>query len=50
MNPAGVAARLAAGMRVIGVLTSHSAAELGAAHAFVDDLTGVPAVAVGLVP
>jgi len=47
--PAGVAAGLAAGMHVIGVLTSHSAAELGAAHAFVGDLTGVPAVAAGLV-
>jgi sugar-phosphatase len=47
--PAGVAAGLAAGMHVIGVLTSHSAAELGAAHAFVDDLRAVPAVAAGLV-
>jgi len=47
--PAGVAAGLAAGMHVIAVLTSHGAAELGTAHAFVDDLAGVPAIAAGLV-
>ncbi len=46
--PAGVAAGLAAGMRVIAVLTSHSAAELAGAHAFVADLQGVRGVAAGL--
>jgi sugar-phosphatase len=43
--PAGVAAGLAAGMRVVAVLTSHSAAALAGAHAFVEDLRGVEGVA-----
>jgi sugar-phosphatase len=46
--PAGVAAGLAAGMRVIGVLTSHPASALAGAHAFVGDLVGVEAVAAAL--
>jgi sugar-phosphatase len=47
--PAGVAAGLAAGMRVIAVLTSHAPDDLGAAHAFVRDLVDVQAVAARLV-
>lgn len=47
--PAGVAAALAAGMAVVGVLTSHTRAELGAAHAFVPDLLDVPKIAARLV-
>jgi sugar-phosphatase len=47
--PAGVAAGLAAGMKVIGVLTSHAPEELGAADAFARDLVGVPAIAARLV-
>ena len=47
--PAGVAAGLAAGMRVIGVLTSHSRSELAGADAYVEDLRGVAAVAARLV-
>lgn len=46
--PAGVAAGLAAGMHVIALLTSHAAGELGAAHAFAEDLVGVPAIAARL--
>jgi sugar-phosphatase len=46
--PAGVAAGLAAGMHVIALLTSHSADELGGAHAFAEDLAGVPAIAARL--
>lgn len=47
--PAGVAAGLAAGMRVVAVLTSHPRGALEGAHAFVADLTGVPAIAARLV-
>jgi mannitol-1-/sugar-/sorbitol-6-phosphatase len=47
--PAGVAAGLAAGMRVVGVLTSRGESELGAAHAFAADLVEVPAIAARLV-
>ena len=47
--PAGVAAGLAAGMRVIGVLTSHARSELAGADAYVEDLRGVAAVAARLV-
>jgi sugar-phosphatase len=47
--PAGVAAARAAGMRVIGVLTSHSPSELEGADAYVEDLRGVAAVAARLV-
>jgi sugar-phosphatase len=39
--PAGVAAAQAAGMRVIGVATAFSAAELADADAVIDDLTGL---------
>jgi sugar-phosphatase len=46
--PAGVAAGLAGGMRVIGVLTSHAREELAGADAYVDDLRGVAAVAARL--
>jgi sugar-phosphatase len=46
--PAGVAAGLAAGMRVIAVLTSHDAAALAGADAFVADLLDVPALAARL--
>jgi sugar-phosphatase len=47
--PAGVAAARAAGMKVIGVLTSHSRPELEGADAYVEDLRGVAAVAARLV-
>lgn len=47
--PAGVAAARAAGMAVVGVLTSHTRDELGAAHAFVPDLLDVPKIAARLV-
>jgi sugar-phosphatase len=47
--PAGVAAGLAAGMHVIGVLTSHASADLVGAHAFVTDLRDVATVAARLV-
>jgi len=47
--PVGVAAARAAGMRVIGVLTSHSRSALEGADAYVDDLRGVAAVAARLV-
>jgi sugar-phosphatase len=47
--PAGVAAGLAAGMRVIAVLTSHPRVALAGASAFVPDLTDVPALAAQLV-
>jgi sugar-phosphatase len=47
--PAGIAAGLAAGMRVVAVLTSHPREALAGAHAFVDDLTDVAAVAAVLV-
>jgi mannitol-1-/sugar-/sorbitol-6-phosphatase len=47
--PAGVAAGLAAGMHVVAVLTSHPRSALEGAHAFVADLTGLPAVAARLV-
>lgn len=47
--PAGVAAGLAAGMLVIAVLTTHAPDDLGAAHAFVRDLVGVPEIATRLV-
>ncbi len=47
--PAGIAAGLAAGMHVIAVLTSHERAELAGAHAFVEDLRDVPAIAARLV-
>ncbi len=47
--PAGVAAGRAAGMRVIGVLTSHSRDELTGADAYVEDLRGVAEVAARLV-
>jgi sugar-phosphatase len=47
--PAGVEAGLAAGMHVIAALTSHAPDELGAAHAFVRDLLGVPEIAARLV-
>ncbi|HUR85821.1 MAG TPA: HAD-IA family hydrolase [Solirubrobacteraceae bacterium] len=47
--PAGVAAGLAAEMRVIAVLTSHSRSELTGAHAYVADLRGVRALAAELV-
>jgi sugar-phosphatase len=47
--PAGVAAGLTAGMRVIAVLTSHARSELAGAHAFAPDLVGVAAVAAALV-
>jgi hypothetical protein len=36
-------------MRVVAVLTSHPAALLAGAHAFVKDLTDVPAIAARLV-
>jgi sugar-phosphatase len=47
--PAGVAAGLAAGMRVVAVLTSHSRGALPGAHAYVEDLRGVEVVAAELV-
>lgn len=47
--PAGVAAGLAAGMRVIAVTTSHAAGDLRAAHALVADLVGAPELAARLV-
>ena len=47
--PAGVAAGRAAGMKVIGVLTSHARSELEGADAYVEDLRGVAAVAARLV-
>jgi sugar-phosphatase len=47
--PAGVAAGLAAGMRVVAVLTSHPREALRGADAFVEDLTEVPAIAASLV-
>jgi sugar-phosphatase len=47
--PAGVAAGLAAGMRVIAVLTSHPRSALEGAHAFVADVTDVAAIAARLV-
>jgi sugar-phosphatase len=47
--PAGVAAGRAAGMHVIGVLTSHGRAELEGAGAYVEDLRDVAAVAARLV-
>jgi sugar-phosphatase len=43
--PAGVQAALAAGMRVIGVLTTHARHELPGAVAYVDDLRDVPRLA-----
>jgi sugar-phosphatase len=46
--PAGVAAGRAAGMHVIGVLTSHPASALAGAHALVGDLVDVAAVAARL--
>lgn len=47
--PSGVAAVRAAGMRCVGVATTHAATSLGAADIVVDDLTGVvwPPVTVG---
>jgi sugar-phosphatase len=48
--PAGVVAGLAAGMRVVAVLTSHSQSELVGAHAWVEDLVGVAGVAAALGP
>ncbi len=48
--PAGVQAGLAAGMRVVAVLTTHRPQELDGAHAFVADLVGVSAVAARLAP
>jgi len=47
--PAGVVAGRAAGMRVIGVLTSHAAVALEGADVFVGDLVGVAGVAAQLV-
>jgi sugar-phosphatase len=47
--PAGVQAALAAGMRVIGVLTTHARDELPGAAAYVDDLRDVPRLARSLV-
>jgi sugar-phosphatase len=47
--PAGVAAGRAAGMHVIGVLTSHPEPALHGAHALVGDLVDVAAVAARLV-
>jgi sugar-phosphatase len=47
--PAGVAAGLAAGMHVVGVLTSHPRDALAGAHAFIEDLTDVTAIAAVLV-
>jgi sugar-phosphatase len=47
--PAGVAAGRAAGMRVIGVLTSHGRGALEGADAYVEDLRGVAALAARLV-
>jgi sugar-phosphatase len=47
--PAGVAAGRAAGMRVVGVLTSHGRAALAGADAYVEDLRDVAAVAARLV-
>jgi sugar-phosphatase len=47
--PAGIAAGLAAGMRVVAVLTSHPREALAGAHAFADDLTDVAAIAAVLV-
>jgi sugar-phosphatase len=47
--PAGVAAGLAAGMRVVAVLTSHPRAALAGADAFVEDVNEVPAIAARLV-
>lgn len=47
--PAGVAAGRAAGMRVIGVLTSHGRDALVGADAYVEDLRGVAALAARLV-
>jgi sugar-phosphatase len=45
--PAGVAAGLAAGMRVVGVLTSHTAEELPGAHEHVADIGAWLAARVG---
>jgi sugar-phosphatase len=42
--PSGVTAGLAAGMRVIAVLTTHSRDELPGASAYLNDLTEMPAV------
>jgi sugar-phosphatase len=42
--PAGVQAALAAGMRVIGVLTTHAREELPGAAAYVDDLSDISSV------
>jgi sugar-phosphatase len=47
--PAGVAAGRAAGMRVVGVLTSHARSQLAGADAYVEDLRGVADVAARLV-
>jgi mannitol-1-/sugar-/sorbitol-6-phosphatase len=41
--PAGVQAGLAAGMRVIGITTTHAAAELAGASAVIEDLRGLDA-------
>jgi sugar-phosphatase len=46
--PAGVAAALAGGMRVIGVTTTHAAAQLSDANAITASLQGVRAVPGGL--
>jgi sugar-phosphatase len=48
-SPAGLAAGLAAEMRVVAVLTSHPLGALAGADEFVDDLTELPAIAARLV-